>query len=199
MQVSRRSMIICYLNFQVTSVDSVANEEDAISFPEEYLNSVDISGLPPHKLILKPGTPILLLRNIDPRNGLCNGTRLICKSLGRNIIQAEIATGPQAGKAVLIPRIVLISDSEQAGVEFRRRQFPVRLAFAMTINKSQGQTFEKVGICLTSSVFCHGQLYVALSRVRRPEDITILLNEEKSRIDGFEGMYTANVVYKEVL
>lgn len=45
-----------------------------------------------------------------------------------------------------------------------RKQFPVKLCFALTINKVKGQTYEKVGI---SPVFAHGQLYVAFSRARR--------------------------------
>lgn len=64
----------------------------------------------------------------------------------------------------LIRKIALISDPDQAGVEFRRLQFPVRLAFATTISKSQNQTLDKVGVCLLSTGFCHGQLYVAMSR-----------------------------------
>jgi hypothetical protein len=69
----------------------------------------------------------------------------------------------------------------------------------MTISKSQGQTLAKVGICLTSPVFCLGQLYAALSLVGSPENVKVLLNPENSRIYGLEGHYTANVVYKEVL
>ena len=55
----------------------------------------------------------------------------------------------------------------------RRRQFPIQLAFAMTINKSQGQTFEEVGLFLERDVFSHGQLYVALSRVKHPNQLTV--------------------------
>ena len=54
-----------------------------------------------------------------------------------------------------------------------RRQFPVQLAFAMTINKSQGQTFERVGILLSDPVFSHGQLYVAFSRAKSRDDVKV--------------------------
>ncbi|XP_023733515.1 uncharacterized protein LOC111881349 [Lactuca sativa] len=67
-------------------------------YPMEFLNSLNVSGLPPHYLRLKVGCPIILLRNIDPSNGLCNGTRLICKGFQMNVIDAEIAVGHHAGK-----------------------------------------------------------------------------------------------------
>ena len=76
-------------------------------------------------------------------------------------------------------------------IEITRVQFPIRSAFAMTINKSQGSTLKKVGIFLHDPVFTHGQLYVALSRVSNIEDLIIATDSET------EGD-TRNVVYKEV-
>ena len=78
-------------------------------------------------------------------------------------------------------------------VLLKRLQFPVRLAFAMTINKSQGQSVEHVGINLQTSVFSHGQLYVAFSRCTSPLNISVLLPEQSQ-----ESRRTLNVVYKEV-
>lgn len=52
------------------------------------------------------------------------------------------------------------------------------LCYAMTVNKSQGQTLKRVGIYLSSPVFSHGQLYVALSRVTTPTGLNIVTNEE---------------------
>ena len=77
-----------------------------------------------------------------------------------------------------------------------RRQFPVTLSFAMTINKSQGQTFRKNGLYLPRPVFGHGQLYVAFSRVGDQRNIVVLVVD--GRREGLEGVYTKNVVYRQV-
>ncbi|MGH7955111.1 MAG: C-terminal helicase domain-containing protein [Gloeomargaritales cyanobacterium] len=90
-----------------------------------------------------------------------------------------------------IPRIELGSDVKKNGMKWTRRQFPVKPGFAMTINKSQGQTIPgRVGVCLKNSVFCHGQLYVAASRATHPENIRFLTANNTS---------TRNVVLKQVL
>jgi hypothetical protein len=82
---------------------------------------------------------------------------------------------------------------EALSIPLLRRQFPVRLAFSMTINKSQGQSVSYVGLDLRSAVFAHGQLYVALSRCTSGDRIKVLFPE------GQQGTSTLNVVYSEVL
>ena len=79
---------------------------------------------------------------------------------------------------MLIPRIRLSSNADTLPVPLKRLQFPVRLAFAMTINKSQGQSVEHVEINLQTSVFSHRQLYVAFSRCTSPLNISVLLPEQ---------------------
>ena len=175
-----------------------AEDDQRNFYPVEFLNSLNVSGLPPHKLRLKIGCPIILLRNIDPSHGLCNGTRLICKGFMRNVIDAEIAVGQHAGKRVFLPRIPLtLSEDDMFPFKLKRKQFPIRLSFSMTINKAQGQTIPNVGIYLPDSVFSHGQLYVALSRGISRQSTKVLVHlakEFKQR-----GVYTSNVVYQEVL
>lgn len=101
---------------------------------------------------------------------------------------------------VYIPKIHFHYNAtgNQTPIEFRRTQFPVRLAFSMTINKAQGQTLDSIGLYLPSHVFSHGQLYVALSRVRSPSSIKIMINPDISQFHNVQGHFTKNVVHKEV-
>ncbi|KAL0313380.1 UNVERIFIED_CONTAM: hypothetical protein Sradi_5737300 [Sesamum radiatum] len=112
------------------SFDSVSDDMNNLYLPE-FPNSLTLGNLPPHKLTLKKRGPIMLLRNINPKIRLCNGTRLIYRKFGRNIVDAEILTGQFKGTRVFLPCIPL-KTSEDAKMPFEmiRRQFPVRLSFA---------------------------------------------------------------------
>lgn len=171
------------------SADTIKESELARQYPIDFLNSLNFSSFPNHKLILKPNVPVILLRNLCPSKGLCNGTRLICKNFYRHVIEAEIACGNFKGEKVFLPRISLIPND--CIVDFSRRQFPIKLALSMTINKSQGQSLEFVGLYLKKSVFTHGQLYVAFSRVRSYTNLKLLLENNTNK--------TKNIVFQEAL
>ena len=96
---------------------------------------------------------------------------------------------------MLIPRITLKPKDREYPFDWCRRQFPVRVAFAMTINKSQGQTLLNVGVWLNDPCFAHGQLYVCISRVGSSKHIMFAIRKR----DGLKWNSTSNVVFKEVL
>lgn len=182
------------------SADEVIHEEGADSphhampLTAEFLRSISASSLPPGELRLKIGCPIILLRNLSPSNGLCNGTRAIVTRISSRVLEVRIIGGGHDGNTALIPRISLTPTSiTDVSFRIRRRQFPVRLAFAMSINKAQGQSVKIVGLDMRLPVFSHGQLYVALSRATSRDKVRILLPHDNTDFT------TANVVYNEVL
>ncbi|XP_072060310.1 uncharacterized protein [Arachis hypogaea] len=114
--------------YQVDENENVQQEW----FTPEFLNDIKCLGLPNHKLTLKAGVTVMLLRDIDQTSGLCNGSRLIVNELGNNIIGATVMTGRNIGDKVYILRMNLIPSDLGLPFKFQRRQILLTMCFAMT-------------------------------------------------------------------
>uniref|UniRef100_A0A8R1ERK9 ATP-dependent DNA helicase n=1 Tax=Caenorhabditis japonica TaxID=281687 RepID=A0A8R1ERK9_CAEJA len=168
-----------WIKFLLDVGDGVANDyEDRVTLLEglpvledlvddvfgEFLNSVRTSSLPLHRLRLNVGSVVMIGK-----------------------IWTE-AIGSNKGKDTFVPRITCYKD-KNLPFHLKRTQFPVKLAFPISINKAQGQSFGRVGLYLPEDVFAHGQTYVALSRARSKNELFIKSTSER----------LFNVVYKEIL
>ena len=175
------------------SADSIQEDDHKDFMPVEFLNSLTPAGIPDHNLKLKQGVPVMLLRNLQagPDRTLKNGTRMVVMQMMDKVIECEIAVGTNKGERIFLPRIPHYDRNEELPFTFIRRQFPIRLAFSVTINKGQGQENDRVGIYLPQPVFAHGQLYTAFSRGKRADAVKVF-------IAGNDEGITDNIVYTEL-
>ena len=142
------------------SRDSCVEPDDQGKYDSDFLNRIEESSLPYHRLVLKVGSVIILIKSLSQKNKDVNGKRYIVEELTENLIKARQIGGGE-NSIVLIPRIPSISkDTDGTFVSFKRVQFPVLLAYYLTINRAQGQSLDVAGLELPQSVFTHGQLYV---------------------------------------
>lgn len=162
----------------------------------ELLHGLNFSGVPPHALELCEGMVVIVTRNLDSYRGVMNGTRMVVSDIskrGRLITLRHPLHSERKDREepFLCHRIDFICKIGSFGATMRRKQFPLRCGYAATIHKAQSLTLERVVVDLRSGVFDHGQLYVALSRVRSPYDLCILLRPDQESI--------RNVVFEVLL
>ena len=179
------------------------------SYSPEFLHTLNSGGLPPHELRLRPGCLVILLRNYAPQKGMCNGTRMVVERFYKHLSVVRIVTGPFRGCVEFLPRITCDSSGDsELPFALRRHQYPIKLAWAMTINKAQGQSIPaRLGIYLPSPVFAHGQLYVAFSRGVSFANVRVLLSDNcdsKQRVvieqdASVARQYTVNIVDRALL
>lgn len=112
-----------YLSYDSPDERNVRGDAmDDVHTPE-FLNTIVASGLPNHKLRLKEGVPVMLLRNLDTKNGLCNGTRLIITRMGRYVLEGKVISESNVGDRVFIPRLSLSPSDVRIPFKFQRKQF----------------------------------------------------------------------------
>jgi ATP-dependent DNA helicase PIF1 len=165
-------MVLSYFlgtQFDFLNADSAEDTEVANTYPSKFLNTLEVSGVPLHKLPPKIGAPMMLMHSFDLSAGLCNGTHLIVQRFMMQVVEVEIITRKAASNVAFISCIEFIYDNSGLPFTFAKKQFLLRLAYAMTINKSQGQTFFHVGFHFVDDVFSHGQLYIAFHALRHQQ------------------------------
>src|SRR5438552_16183907 len=94
---------------QQETTPSIIDQENANNYASEYLNTINLSSLPPHLLKLKVSAAVILLCNLSPSTGMCNGTHLRVVRISQRVIECEILAGKHAVNMVFIPRIPLAS------------------------------------------------------------------------------------------
>ena len=181
-------------NNKLLSSDRIVTDDvhmpDVVSV--EYLNEVNVPGTPPHEPNLKLGCLIFFIRNINFDSGLVNGRKGIVRGISQHVLDIEVLA--EGSPLVKVPRICFEVQVGSRGITFHRIQYPVKVCYATTINKAQGNTLKLVGLDLRGDVFCHGQLYVAVSRATSRDNAVCLVQPERL-IDGVPHVH--NVTYPE--
>jgi hypothetical protein len=171
---------LCLAAVPGEALDASAHDDDKDNcnpnvYTSDYISSLKLSGVPPAVLSLKKGARYMVIRNYDVAGGICNGTLCCVTDVHRQLIFVRLLTGTQKGKVVPLPRCSVPVSSDNSGLpfDFVRVQFPLVPAYCVSIHKSQGQTLQKVGLCMEYPVFAHGQLYTALSRTSGWENLFV--------------------------
>ena len=172
------------LNQPIATIDAKHNNKTAAK-----LSTDDMGSLMPH-LLLSQGAKVMLTRNLWTEAGLCNGAIGIVKDIVYKtgcsppaLLVAVIVQfddnyiGPSISEDLprCVPIIPVTSNSDTLGVAYERQQLPLRLAWSITIHKSQGLTLNKAWIDLGTAERVAGLAYVALSRVKKLDDLVIEL------------------------
>ena len=141
------------------------------------------------------------MQNLNQKRGHCNGTRYIVTQVSSRIIYETklVCNANDPNATIMIPKILIHTKQDDFPFNLKRTQWPVRIAYVMSMNKSQGHTFTKCGLLLPNSFFTHGQLYVGLSRYGEPNNFYIYINQDEYSHLPNDKFYTRNVVYPEVL
>jgi ATP-dependent DNA helicase PIF1 len=147
---------------------------------EQALNSYTNNHVPNHELILKVNDVCFITRPMKA-SGLASNSRVRILSIREKLIIVKRLDDPDDGieRHVMVPRMRFkFSLKGTSSFKMTRVAFPLRLCYAMTINKSQGQSFEQVLIDYSDDAFSHGHVYVSLSRARYFNQVMLIVRED---------------------
>lgn len=177
----------------------VDDPRDVISsmLSEEILNEATSKDAPPHRLKLAVNDVCYLLYSISRKDRLAKNTRVRILAIRQYSIRVQ--TCGDNPTCHWIPRIRFkFSLRFGNAYQLTRTQFPLRLAYAVTINKSQGQEYDQVLFDVTEQPFAHGHSYVALSRIRRFDTIKLYVGENSLEVLTKDPILT-NIVYPQLI
>ncbi len=181
------SIILSPRNMTVQQINSARLEEidsELFQFNAETKGEINESFLPTDIFLrLKVGAQVMFIKN-DPEKQFVNGTIGKVSHLEQNRIKVQIDEGIEGMREVEVAKMdwefIRYELEAQKNGQITEKvigsftQYPLKLAWAMTIHKSQGKTFSNVIIDLGSGAFEFGQLYVALSRCTSLEGISLM-------------------------
>jgi len=142
------------------AVDSYVDCQHPDHFPSDYVESLHMNGAPPFMLDIKIGAKYMLIRNLNQKRGLINGTMLEVVQYGDRHLQCRVLTGKSAGSIEYLLKNVFTIAPDASGLPFTvtRRQYPLIPAYCLSVHKAQGQTISRCGLIFESDPFTHGQV-----------------------------------------
>ena len=183
-----------YLSVNTADAHDVYDPTSVV-FAADNLQSITNANMPVHALTLRVGMPVMCMQNLDVANGICNGTTMIVERLGENVVWCRVNT--RFGQR-LQPFAPTRFAYDSNGFKFTRIQLPLRVAFAVTVNRAQGGTYDYVAYHSLHQIWAHGTLFVAVTRVTSPDGLTILCDPKLTVPAGLEDYVygtTRNVVH----
>ena len=143
-----------------SAFDDLKDRRNADLYTDEYIASLQLSGVPPATLLLKKHGRYMITKNYDIKRGVVNGTLIEMLHYSRHMVQVQLLTGTQKGRVIQLPRCSSHVSTENSGLPFafERVQFPVIPAYCVSVHKSQGQSLDIVGLWIDQDCFAHGQL-----------------------------------------
>jgi hypothetical protein len=164
----------------------------------DYMESYHEPGTPDHVFRACIGARCTLTRNYLPSRGLVNGAFLMIMGRTANTITVRnITQGPFFGNEDVLFRFTFnISVKEM--FDFNRKQFPLRLAYAGTVHKYQGDTIKgKLLVDCSNPSFAHGQLSVAISRGVTSENIVLCVSRPDFESGSIDGLLYRDLLLEE--